>query len=164
MAWGARPGEEPGLVDPYDGRSDTAGLLLRAVGEPSARFEEDALRMVRAIRLATTLGFEIEAATLAAVEDKATLVAAPVGGTDRGRARQAAGRADAVDRAPAAGSMGVLAAISPALAAQRGVPQNKVPGEDLWDHTVRSVDESAGGAADRAPLALPSTTSARAIR
>jgi putative nucleotidyltransferase with HDIG domain len=30
--------------------------------------------------------------------------------------------------------------ISPELAAQRGVPQNKVPGEDLWDHTVRSVD------------------------
>jgi tRNA nucleotidyltransferase/poly(A) polymerase len=34
----------------------------------------------------------------------------------------------------------LLAAISPDLAAQRGVPQNKVDGEDLWDHTLRSVD------------------------
>ena len=35
---------------------------------------------------------------------------------------------------------GLLQAISPELAAQQGVPQNKVPGEDLWDHTLRAVD------------------------
>ena len=35
---------------------------------------------------------------------------------------------------------GLLGAISPNLAAQRGIPQNKVPDEDLWDHTLRSVD------------------------
>ncbi len=34
----------------------------------------------------------------------------------------------------------LLAPISPDLAAQRGIPQNKIPGEDLWDHTLRSVD------------------------
>ena len=38
---------------------------------------------------------------------------------------------------------GLLAAISPDLAAQRGVPQNKVEGEDLWDHTLRAVDGAA---------------------
>jgi tRNA nucleotidyltransferase (CCA-adding enzyme) len=37
-------------------------------------------------------------------------------------------------------STGVLSHISPELAAQRGVPQNKVAGEDLWDHTLRTVD------------------------
>jgi putative nucleotidyltransferase with HDIG domain len=35
---------------------------------------------------------------------------------------------------------GILDAISPELAAQRGIPQNKIHGEDLWDHTVRAVD------------------------
>ena len=40
---------------------------------------------------------------------------------------------------------GLLAAISPELAAQRGIPQNKVPGEDLWDHTLRSVDAAPAG-------------------
>ncbi len=35
---------------------------------------------------------------------------------------------------------GLLAGFAPELAAQRGVPQNKIPGEDLWDHTVRTVD------------------------
>ena len=138
---GARaPGEKPTLVDPYGGRSDAAGRLLRAVGDPSARFEEDALRMVRAIRLATTLGFAVEAATLAAVEEKATLVAHLSG-------ERIAAELDKLLAAttPSAGlrllsETGVLASISPELAAQRGVPQNKVPGEDLWDHTVRSVD------------------------
>ena len=140
MAWGARPGEKPALVDPYGGRSDAAGRLLRAVGDPSARFEEDALRMVRAIRLATTLGFAVEAATLAAVEEKATLVAHLSG-------ERIAAELDKLLAAttPSAGlrllsETGVLASISPELAAQPGVPQNKVPGEDLWDHTVRSVD------------------------
>jgi tRNA nucleotidyltransferase (CCA-adding enzyme) len=140
MAWGARPAEAPALVDPYGGRSDTAGRLLRAVGDPSARFEEDALRMVRAIRLATTLGFEVEAATLAAVEEKATLITHLSG-------ERIAAELDKLLAAatPSVGlrllsGTGVLAAISPELAAQRGVPQNKIPGEDLWDHTVRSVD------------------------
>ena len=100
MAWGARPGEKPALVDPYGGRSDAAGRLLRAVGDPSARFEEDALRMVRAIRLATTLGFAIEAATLAGRRGEGDARRAPVGRADRGRARQAAGR----DRRPRPGS------------------------------------------------------------
>jgi poly(A) polymerase/tRNA nucleotidyltransferase (CCA-adding enzyme) len=41
---------------------------------------------------------------------------------------------------------GVLAAFAPDLAAQRGIPQNKVPGEDLWDHTLRTVDAAPAGA------------------
>jgi len=44
---------------------------------------------------------------------------------------------------------GVLAAIAPALDAQRGIAQNKIPGEDLWDHVVRSVDATAAAGRDR---------------
>jgi len=75
MAWGARPGDRPGLIDPYEGMADVERRVLRAVGEPSRRFEEDALRMIRAVRLATTLDFTIEAETFAALEEKAPLVA-----------------------------------------------------------------------------------------
>jgi poly(A) polymerase/tRNA nucleotidyltransferase (CCA-adding enzyme) len=46
---------------------------------------------------------------------------------------------------------GLLAAISPELEAQRGIAQNKVPGEDLWDHTMRSVDAAS---ADRPVVRL----------
>ena len=68
MAWGRRPGDPANaLVDPFGGRGDLATRTLRAVGDPDARFREDALRMVRAVRLAATLGFDVEPATLAAI-------------------------------------------------------------------------------------------------
>src|SRR4051812_42862302 len=74
MAWGARPGEARKFLDPYDGLADLTAGVLRAVGDPRARFEEDALRMVRAVRLATTLEFEIEPGTLTGIEARAPLV------------------------------------------------------------------------------------------
>ena len=55
---------------------------------------------------------------------------------------------------------GLLAPISPELAAQRGIPQNKVPGEDLWDHTLRSVDAASRIEARSSGWRPCSTTSA----
>jgi tRNA nucleotidyltransferase (CCA-adding enzyme) len=140
MAWGARPGEAPALVDPYGGRADVAARVLRAVGEPRARFEEDALRMIRAVRLAATLGFGVEPATLAGMQARAELVAHLSG-------ERIAAELDKLLGAPLPSvglrllsDTGLLGPISPDLAAQRGIAQNKVPGEDLWDHTLRCVD------------------------
>lgn len=152
MAWGFRRGEaSPALVDPHDGRADAGVRILRAVGDPAARFSEDALRMLRAVRLATTLDFEIEPATLAAIHRHAPL------------ARHLSGEriAAELDRLLAAArpsrglrllqETGLLRATVPELAAQPGVPQNKVAGEDLWDHTLRTVDSAP---ADRPVLRL----------
>ncbi len=61
MAW---DGEV--IIDPYRGRYDLKDKLLRAVGEPSVRFDEDALRILRLYRFAGVLGFGIEAQTGAA--------------------------------------------------------------------------------------------------
>ena len=142
MAWGGRPGETPALLDPYGGDLDAAARVLRAVGDPATRFEEDALRMIRAVRLATTLEFAVEPETLAGIQAKAELVAHLSG-------ERIAAELDKLLAAPAPSiglrllsETGLLAAISPDLAAQQGIPQNKVPGEDLWDHTIRSVDAS----------------------
>ncbi|MDF2735128.1 MAG: polynucleotide adenylyltransferase/metal dependent phosphohydrolase [Chloroflexota bacterium] len=140
MAWGAEPGEPPRLVDPHGGRADLAARILRTVGDPAERFHEDALRMVRAVRLAATLDFDVEPATLAAIREKADNVRRLSGERIAIEMR----RLLAADR-PSIGlrlmaDTGLLFAISPDLAAQSGVPQNKVPGEDLWDHTLRAVD------------------------
>jgi putative nucleotidyltransferase with HDIG domain len=140
VAWGAAAGDQPALVDPHGGRDDISAGLLRAVGDPKARFEEDALRMVRAVRLAATLGFAIEPATLAGIEANADLVRYLSGE----RIQTELSKLLAAER-PSVGlrllaDTGLLDRISPDLAQQRGVPQNKVPGEDLWDHTVRTVD------------------------
>jgi tRNA nucleotidyltransferase (CCA-adding enzyme) len=59
--------EKEGLIDPFGGRDDIEKKVIRCVGEPEKRFEEDALRIMRALRFASKLGFEIETETAAAV-------------------------------------------------------------------------------------------------
>lgn len=64
-----------GLVDEFDGMGDLKRHLIRCVGEPLERFDEDALRMLRGIRFAGQLQFELEPATLRAITERApTLV------------------------------------------------------------------------------------------
>lgn len=57
-----------GLLDPFGGRGDIERGVIRAVGDPEARFAEDPLRILRAFRFAARLGFAIESGTLAAAE------------------------------------------------------------------------------------------------
>ena len=54
---------EEGLIDPFGGQADLAAGIVRAVGEPERRFEEDALRILRLYRFAARFGFAIEPAT-----------------------------------------------------------------------------------------------------
>ncbi len=61
-----------GLVDMYDGIRDLKRHIIRCVGDPEERFSEDALRMMRAVRFAAQLGFEIDPATRAAVRKLAS--------------------------------------------------------------------------------------------
>jgi tRNA nucleotidyltransferase (CCA-adding enzyme) len=143
IAWGAEPGETSRLVDPHGGQADLATRTLRTVGDPAKRFDEDALRMVRAVRLAAALDFDIEPATLGAIRAKAELVRHLSGERIQIELRRllAAERPSVGFRLMA--DTGLLAALSADLAAQPGVPQNKVEGEDLWDHTLRAVDGAA---------------------
>jgi len=55
------------LLDPHDGRGDLHRRIIRAIGDPLARFREDGLRPLRACRFAAQLGFTVEPATLAAI-------------------------------------------------------------------------------------------------
>ncbi len=140
IAWGGRPAEEPAFVDPHRGRDDLARRLLRAVGDPDLRFGEDALRMVRAVRLAATLEFEVDPATLEAI------------GRNAGLATRLSGERVCAELLkllaaprPSVGlrlmeRTGLLGVISADLARQPGMSQNKVDDEDLWDHTLLTVD------------------------
>lgn len=62
------------LIDLYSGQSDLEAKIVRAVGEAGERFSEDALRMMRAIRIAAQLGFTIEKNTLEAIKKNANLI------------------------------------------------------------------------------------------
>ncbi|HET7181734.1 MAG TPA: HD domain-containing protein, partial [Candidatus Limnocylindrales bacterium] len=147
IAWGAQPSvdagapaPEPAIVDPFDGVADVGARRLRAVGDPGTRFREDALRMLRAARLAATLDFTIDPPTLEAMRANAALVAHVSGERTAAELEKLL----LADR-PSVGlrlldETGLLDVIAPELAAQRGVPQNKIPGEDLLRHTLRTVD------------------------
>ena len=58
-------------IDYFNGREDIEAKVIRAVGNPNERFQEDALRMLRAIRFSAQLDFDIEAQTLAAIKQQA---------------------------------------------------------------------------------------------
>ena len=62
IAW-----EPDGLTDPFGGQEDLNRHLIRCVGDPDRRFEEDALRVIRGLRLAAQLGFELHPDTAAAI-------------------------------------------------------------------------------------------------
>lgn len=126
--------------DFVDGVADLKAGVLRAVGEPSRRFEEDKLRVLRAVRFAANLGFAIEPATWAAVRAHAGEVGGVVS-VERiaaelekmwlgGHGQHALELLDA---------SGLLASILPELAAFHGVqqPPKFHPEGDVWNHQLK---------------------------
>ena len=62
------------LIDLYDGQKDLKAKIIRAVGNPNKRLGEDALRMMRAVRIAAELGFTIEEETFKAIKRNTGLI------------------------------------------------------------------------------------------
>lgn len=65
---------DEGFRDPFGGQEDIARSLIRGVGEPAKRFQEDALRMLRCVRFAAQLGFQVDDATYTALQENAALI------------------------------------------------------------------------------------------
>ena len=135
MAWSP----DTGLADPFGGQQDLAAGLIRCVGEPSQRFEEDALRVLRALRFASVYGFAIEPATASALRVKAPDLKLVAGERIREEllkllCGKAAGRV--LREYPE-----VLAEIVPEIRPMIGYDQqNHHHSYDLWEHTVRGVE------------------------
>jgi tRNA nucleotidyltransferase/poly(A) polymerase len=132
-----------GLADPTGGLADLSAGVLRAVGDPAVRFDEDALRLLRAARLAAQLDFEIEPSTLAAMRAKSSTVqhvSAERIGDELRKILLAAAPSRALT---ILADTGVLRFALPELDAQRGVPQDKAPGMDLWAHCLAATDAAA---------------------
>ena len=128
------------LVDPFDGRADLDARLVRAVGDPAARFAEDALRMLRAVRFATTLRMTIEPATAQAIQDHADLAATLSGE----RIQQELNKILLADR-PSTGirmlsDLGLLEVLCPELEICKTIPQDKAIAQDVFEHSLITVD------------------------
>jgi len=130
------------VLDYVGGRQDLEKRLLRTVGEPRTRFEEDHLRLLRAIRFAARLNYTIVPETYAAIEEMAPRVKL----TSAERIR------DEVVKILTEGGVrkamywmletGLLAEVLPEVAAMRGVeqPQEFHPEGDVFEHTVRILE------------------------
>jgi poly(A) polymerase len=130
--------ESGDVLDFVAGRGDLERRLIRAIGDPDARFREDHLRLMRGVRFAARLGFEIEPATLAAMKrDHALILKVAVervreelvrilteGGARRGF--------ELLDET------GMLVDLLPEVAAMKGVeqPPQYHPEGDVWRHTL----------------------------
>jgi tRNA nucleotidyltransferase (CCA-adding enzyme) len=137
------------LSDPFDGQGDLARRLVRAVGDPLARFREDGLRPMRAVRQATQLGFEIEPATLAAIAQ--TLEVFRLVSAERVRDEMC--KLLGAER-PSRGlelmrATGLLAEVLPELLEGVGVTQNRFHKFDVYHHTLAVVDGTRGDAVVR---------------
>src|SRR4029077_8228015 len=128
------------------GRSDLGRRLIRAVGDPVERFNEDGLRPMRAVRQAAQLGFEIEAATHAAIprtlevfrkvslerirDELLKLLAAPHPSRGLELMRET----------------GLLGEVLPELLEGVGCTQNRFHKHDVYGHTLSVVDATDGDA------------------
>lgn len=137
------------VVDPFHGLIDMRNKLLRAVGDPSERFQEDGLRILRGARFVATLEFELEKSTEQAF--RGALGTFRKVSPERVREEwlktmtaRAPSRAFEVMR-----RTGILEVTHPELLDQVGCPQNQWHAYDVWDHTMRVLDESEGGPVER---------------
>ncbi|MBI2621328.1 MAG: CCA tRNA nucleotidyltransferase [Candidatus Levybacteria bacterium] len=67
-------GREVEFIDPFEGKSDIKKNIIRTVGNPKERFKEDALRLMRGVRLAAQLGFDIDEATGKEIKEDSALI------------------------------------------------------------------------------------------
>lgn len=145
----ARDPQSGEIFDPWGGRQDLERKLIRAVGdEPHRRFDEDPLRMLRAVRFAVQLGFDIDEATAEAIQRQAGTLAK----ISNERIRDELNRAltsPQPDRAlRLLVSLGLAPYTLPELLELRGVSQAPVHSKDVYEHVLRVV----AGAAPRPGL------------
>ena len=142
-----------GLVDPFGGEADLRAKIIRCVGDADGRFREDALRVMRALRFAATLGFSIEPGTSEAIfrnQDLLRSIAAERIAAELSRLLTGDGvQAVLLDYAP------VLGVVIPEINAMTGFEQNnRYHHLDVWRHTAAAVAAAAGRGPDDTVLRL----------
>ena len=131
------------LVDPFDGQKDLKKKIIRTVGKANDRFNEDALRMLRAIRFACTLDFTIEKDTFDAIHKNADLIQMISNERIRDELMKIFETEKAAHGIDLLRQTNLLKFILPELDRGVGVSQNKHHIYDIYEHSMRSLDEAA---------------------
>jgi len=128
------------VVDPYGGREDLDAKVLKTVGDPSKRFEEDALRLMRAVRFAAEFGFTIEEYTEQALQKNAGLLEMIAKERIRDEFIKIIITAKAVEGVEELERTGLLRFVMPELRDGIGVGQNEHHIYSVWEHNLKSLE------------------------
>jgi putative nucleotidyltransferase with HDIG domain len=130
------------ILDFVGGRADLEARVIRAIGDPEARFREDHLRLLRAVRFAARLGFEIEAETFGAMRRLAGSIRSVAAERVRDEIARILTEGGARRGFELLDASGLLAEILPEIAAMKGVaqPPEFHPEGDVWTHTLIMLD------------------------
>ncbi|MFA6279025.1 MAG: HD domain-containing protein [Candidatus Paceibacterota bacterium] len=139
----ALEGSQGHLIDPYDGQKDIKDKLVRAVGKPAERFNEDALRMLRAVRLVAELDFGIDGATAAAISENSKHLSHVSCERIRDEFVRILNSDQPMNALVLAERLGILEFISPELARSMGIAQNQAHSYDVFEHLMRAVQHAA---------------------
>jgi len=131
------------VLDFVGGRDDLQRGIVRAIGDPLERFREDHLRMLRAIRFAARLGFEIDAATFAAIQAQHASIARISAERIRDELNRILTEGGARRGFEMLDASGLLGDVLPEVAAMHGVeqPPEFHPEGDVWVHTLLLLEQ-----------------------
>lgn len=119
------------VIDFVGGRDDIARRLVRAVGDPRARFDEDKLRMLRAVRMASRFSFDLDPATADAIRAAAHEITIVSPERIAQEMRAMLGKPGQTEAARLLATTRLLDAILPEI-----VPEFGMPSSDAWQHTL----------------------------
>ncbi len=131
------------LTDPYNGTKDIQDKIIRTVGDPYDRFKEDALRILRAVRLATELGFTINTSTREAIKETAHTLENIAVERKSGELVKIIMSDNPMNGLIMSHELGVLKYVLPEIERGIGVEQNGDHIYTVWEHNLRALQHSA---------------------
>ncbi len=127
------------LVDPYEGQIDLERKMIRAVGNANERFGEDALRIMRAIRIASQLGFTIEEETLLAIKTHVANLKEISWERIGAEIMKLLGSEHATDGVMLMHNLGILEIVMPELLETKNVVQGGHHIYDVFTHSIEAL-------------------------
>ncbi len=136
-------GDKGQLIDLYKGQEDIKDRIVRAVGKPEERFAEDALRILRGIRIATELDFAIEEKTETAIKESAQNLAKIAKERIRDEFSRTLLAEKPMDGLLLAHKLGVLRFIAPEIEEGIDIHQNQAHKYTVFEHNLRALKHAA---------------------
>ncbi|MEX2411437.1 MAG: HD domain-containing protein [Candidatus Paceibacterota bacterium] len=131
------------FIDPYEGERDLSNKIVKTVGSPDERFQEDALRLIRAVRFAIKLGFKLEEQTKKSILKNSELIKTVAVERIRVEFEKIIMTSNAEKGIRLLQKTGLLKNIVPELEEGIGVQQNEHHIYTVWEHNVRALKYSA---------------------